>query len=103
MCIDLQVLDIEHRIVINIYPKPSNKQIIHGKVGDTHILNSEIDHLFRVQFMRVKSIVIGKTLIHILHVYEGQKVKQCECNVETFHLSFFFLYVFHVSQWIKAM
>ena len=53
--------------------------------------------------MRVKIVVIGETLIHILHVYEEQKVKQCECNVETFHLLFFFLYVFHVSQWIKAM
>ena len=38
MCIDLQDLDIAHRIVINIYAKPSDKQIIHGKVGDTHIL-----------------------------------------------------------------
>ena len=53
--------------------------------------------------MRVKSIVIGETLIHILQVYEEQKVKQCECNVETFHLLFFFQYIYHVSQWMKAM
>ena len=46
--------------------------------------------------MRVKSVVIGETLIHILQVYEEQNVKQCECNVETFHLLFFFLYV-HTS------
>ena len=53
--------------------------------------------------MRVKIVVIGETLIHILHVYEEQKVKQCECNVEAFHLLFFFQYIYHVSQWIKAM
>ena len=53
---------------MNIYPKPSNKQIVHGKLGDNHILVVIPISLFRVQFMRFKSVVIGETLIHILHV-----------------------------------
>ena len=53
--------------------------------------------------MRVKSVVIGETLSHMLHVHKEQKVKQCGYNVETFHLLFFFQYIYHVSQWMKAM
>ena len=75
---------------MNMYPKSSNKQIVHGKLGDNHILVVILISLFRVQFMRFKSVVIGETLIHILQVYEEQKVKQCECSVETFHLLLFY-------------
>ena len=53
---------------MNMYPKSSNKQIVHGKLGDNHILVVIPISLFRVQFMRFKSVVIGETLIHILHV-----------------------------------
>ena len=53
---------------MNMYPKPPNKQIVHGKLSDNHILVVIPISLFRVQFMRFKSVVIGENLIHILHV-----------------------------------
>ena len=64
--------------------------IFQGKVGDTYILADSFLTLLRAQFMRVKNVVVEKNLIPILHVYEEQKVKQCECSVETFHLLLFY-------------
>ena len=43
-----------------MYPKPSNKQKDHDKVGDAHILVVSFLSLMRGQFMRHKNIVLSK-------------------------------------------
>ena len=45
---------------MNMYPKSSNKQIVHGKVGDAHILVVTLLSLLRGQCMRVKNVAKKK-------------------------------------------
>ena len=45
---------------MSIYPKPSNKQIVHGKVGDAHILVVTLLSLLRGQCVRVKNAAMKK-------------------------------------------
>lgn len=67
----------------------SNKQLFHNKAG--------IAYVFIVLLSVVKWTVYESqeacswdTLISVPHVCEEQKVKLCECNLETFYLIFLF-------------
>ena len=71
-----QDLDIAHRIVINIYPKPSNKQIIHGKVGEDRIW----------QFSHSSGIECGTLLLSISLCSHGFYPFGSQSNVVQFTL-----------------
>ena len=69
--------------------KASNKLLFHNKVVVTYILIVFLS-LVKWTVYESQEDCYGETLISILHICEEQNVKLCECNLETFHLIFFF-------------
>lgn len=78
---------IHNEWVVNICPKSSSKQIVHGKAGVTHIYGTCWDF---AEFSERGSLwasrrLLWSTLTSVPQAYEEPKNKWCECNVETFY------------------
>ena len=57
--------------MINLYPKHSNKQLVHRKFGDTHILVVIWLSLVREHY-EYQECCCGEILVHIAHVMRNK-------------------------------